>query len=135
VYLYDASAINVRDRRVLLEDRLRRGGVLDEWEVRATPSRNALLVSLCADEPQRPARTSVTQGDEPCPVPTGMDVVGGERVLFPKPRREPAQRYDTPGSWAKHAVSGVFSAVAEPELVAETLCDVFSCARRAHPHR
>jgi hypothetical protein len=60
VYLYDASPINVRDRRVLLEDQLRRAGVLNEWEVRATPSRNALLVSLYADAAQRPARASVT---------------------------------------------------------------------------
>ena len=60
VYLYDASPINVRDRTVLLEDQLRRAGVLDEWEVRATPSRNALLVSLYADAAQRPARASVT---------------------------------------------------------------------------
>lgn len=60
VYLYDASPINVRDRRVLLKDQLRRVGVLDEWEVRATPSRNALLMSLYADAAQRPARTSVT---------------------------------------------------------------------------
>jgi hypothetical protein len=49
VYLYDASPIDVRDRRVLLEDQLRRAGVLDDWAVRATPSRNALLMSLYAD--------------------------------------------------------------------------------------
>ena len=60
VYLYDASPIDVRDRRVLLEDQLRRAGVLDDWEVRATPSRNALLTSLYADAAQRPARLSVT---------------------------------------------------------------------------
>jgi len=60
VYLYDASPINVRDRRVLLEDQLRRAGVLDEWEVRATPSRNSLLVSLYADAAERPTRASVT---------------------------------------------------------------------------
>ncbi|MGH2884400.1 MAG: hypothetical protein ACRDPA_17180 [Solirubrobacteraceae bacterium] len=60
VYLYDASPIDVRDRRVLLADQLRQAGVLDEWEVRATPSRNALLVSLYADAAQRPARASVT---------------------------------------------------------------------------
>jgi hypothetical protein len=60
VYLYDASPISVRDRRVLLEDQLRRVGMLDEWEVRATPSRNALLVSLYADAAQRPTRASVT---------------------------------------------------------------------------
>jgi hypothetical protein len=60
VYLYDASPINVRDRRVLLQDQLRRAGAVDEWEVRATPSRNALLVSLYADAADRPARASVT---------------------------------------------------------------------------
>jgi hypothetical protein len=60
VYLYDASRIDVRDRRVLLQDQLRRAEVLDEWEVRATPSRNALLMSLYADAAQRPARASVT---------------------------------------------------------------------------
>jgi hypothetical protein len=60
VYLYDASPINVRDRRVLLEDQLRRAGAGDDWEVCATPSRNALLVSLYADAARRPARASVT---------------------------------------------------------------------------
>lgn len=60
VYLYDASPINLRDRRALLQDQLARAGVLDEWEVRATPSRNALLASLYADAAQRPARPSVT---------------------------------------------------------------------------
>jgi hypothetical protein len=60
VYLYDASRIDVRDRKFLLEDQLRRAGVLDEWEVRATPSRNRLLVSLYADATERPARASVT---------------------------------------------------------------------------
>lgn len=34
--------------------------MLDEWEVRATPSRNALLVSLYADAAGRPTRESVT---------------------------------------------------------------------------
>ncbi|MGA9702640.1 hypothetical protein [Pseudomonas sp.] len=60
VYLYDASPINVRDRRVLLQDQLRDAGVLGEWEVRATPSRNALLVSLYADAAHRPTHASVT---------------------------------------------------------------------------
>ena len=60
VYLYDASPIDVRDRRLLLADQLRRAGVRHEWEVRATPSRNALLLSLYADAAQRPARASVT---------------------------------------------------------------------------
>lgn len=60
VYLFDANRVSVRDRKVLLRDQLRQAGALDEWEVRATPSRNALLESLYADASGRPALTSVT---------------------------------------------------------------------------
>ena len=40
----------------VLKDQLRRAGVLDEWEVRATPSRNALLVSTHRRGPTTRAR-------------------------------------------------------------------------------
>lgn len=59
-YLYDPSPIYARDRSVLLKDQLRSAGVLVEWEVRATASRNSLLLSLYADAAERPTRPSVT---------------------------------------------------------------------------
>jgi pimeloyl-ACP methyl ester carboxylesterase len=67
--------------------------------------------------------------DDPSPVPTAVTIFGGERVPFPKPPRELAQRYYTLTHWAEHPVGGHFPAVAEPELLARTLRDVFRSAR------
>jgi pimeloyl-ACP methyl ester carboxylesterase len=70
--------------------------------------------------------------DDPSPVPTAVSIFGGERVPFPKPPRELAQRYYTLTRWAEHPVGGHFPAVAEPELLARTLRDVFRGARHLH---
>ena len=59
VYLYDANPVDVRDRRGLLESQLRGAGVLDLWSVRATASRNTLLVSIDRDAELRPRQQSV----------------------------------------------------------------------------
>ena len=67
--------------------------------------------------------------DDPAPVPTAVSIFGGERVPFPKPPRELAQRYYTLTHWAEHPVGGHFPAVAEAELLARTLRDVFRAAR------
>ena len=67
--------------------------------------------------------------DDPSPVPTAVTIFGGERVPFPKPPRELAQRYYTLTHWAEHPIGGHFPAVAEPELLARTLRDVFRSAR------
>ena len=61
----------------------------------------------------------------PPPVPTAVSVFGGERVPFPKPPRELAERYFTVTAWAEHERGGHFPAVAEPQLLAETLRSVF----------
>jgi hypothetical protein len=66
---------------------------------------------------------------DPSPVPTAVSIFGGERVPFPKPPRELAQRYYTLSYWAEHPVGGHFPAVAEPELLARTLRDVFRGTR------
>jgi len=67
--------------------------------------------------------------DDPSPVPTAVSVYGGERIPFPKPPRELGQRYYTLTSWAEHPVGGHFPAVAEPQLLAQTLRDAFRDAR------
>ena len=67
--------------------------------------------------------------DDPSPVPTAVSIFGGERVPFPKPPRELVQRYYTLTQWAEHPTGGHFPAVAEPDLLARTLRDVFSGAR------
>jgi pimeloyl-ACP methyl ester carboxylesterase len=67
--------------------------------------------------------------DDPSPVPTAVSIFGGERVPFPKPPRELAQRYYTLTHWAEHPVGGHFPAVAEPELLARTLRDIFRSDR------
>jgi pimeloyl-ACP methyl ester carboxylesterase len=59
------------------------------------------------------------------PVPTAISIFGGERVPFPKPPRELAERYYNVTSWAEHPTGGHFPAVAEPELLARSLRDVF----------
>jgi len=62
---------------------------------------------------------------EPAPVPTAVTTFGGEKVPFPKPPRELAERYFTVTTWAEHDRGGHFPAVAEPQLLAETLRDTF----------
>jgi pimeloyl-ACP methyl ester carboxylesterase len=63
--------------------------------------------------------------DDPSPVPTAVSIFGGERVPFPKPPRELAQRYYTLTRWTDHPLGGHFPAVAEPELLARTLREAF----------
>jgi len=67
-------------------------------------------------------------GDPP-DVPTAVSIFGGERVPFPKPPRELAERYFTVTAWAEHDRGGHFPAVAEPALLAQTLREVFRPAR------
>src|SRR6516162_3387603 len=62
---------------------------------------------------------------QPAPVPTAITIFGGEKVPFPKPPRELAERYFTVTTWAEHGSGGHFPAVAEPQLLAETLRDAF----------
>jgi len=59
------------------------------------------------------------------PVPTAISIFAGERVPFPKPPRELAERYYNVTSWAEHTTGGHFPAVAEPELLARSLRDAF----------
>jgi hypothetical protein len=62
---------------------------------------------------------------EPAPVPTAITIFGGERVPFPKPPRELAERYFHVTSWAEHDRGGHFPAIAEPRLLAQALRDAF----------
>jgi len=62
---------------------------------------------------------------EPAPVPTAITIFGGERVPFPKPPRELAERYFQVTSWAEHDRGGHFPAVAEPRLLAQALRNAF----------
>jgi pimeloyl-ACP methyl ester carboxylesterase len=68
---------------------------------------------------------SVLPAGDPSPVPTAVSVFGGERVPFPKPPRELAERYFTITAWSEQDRGGHFPAVAEPQLLAQTLRDVF----------
>lgn len=54
----------------------------------------------------------------------------GERVPFPKPPRELAERYFTVTEWTVHERGGHFPAVAEPRLLADTLRRVLRPLRR-----
>jgi pimeloyl-ACP methyl ester carboxylesterase len=63
--------------------------------------------------------------DDPSPVPTSVTVFGGERVSFPKPPRELAERYYNVTDWSEQPVGGHFPAVAEPELLANAIRQFF----------
>jgi len=47
------------------------------------------------------------------------------KAPFPKPPPELAERYYNVTSWAEHHLGGHFPAVAEPELLAQSLRDAF----------
>ncbi len=74
---------------------------------------------------------SALPAGDPSAVPTAVSIFGGERVPFPKPPRELAERYFHVTAWAEHNRGGHFPAVAEPELLAQTLRDVFRPLRPA----
>jgi len=65
------------------------------------------------------------QAGEPASVPAAISIFGGERVPFPKPPRELAERYFNVTTWAEHDRGGHFPAVAEPQLLAEALRNAF----------
>ncbi|MGH2896510.1 MAG: hypothetical protein ACRDPM_25015, partial [Solirubrobacteraceae bacterium] len=66
---------------------------------------------------------------DPSPVATAVTIFGGERIPFPKPPRELAQRYYTVTDWAEHPIGGHFQSLAEPELLARTLRDTLRPSR------
>jgi pimeloyl-ACP methyl ester carboxylesterase len=70
------------------------------------------------------AGAAFTAGDV-SPVPTAISIFGGERIPFPKPPRELAERYYNVTSWAEYPTGGHFPAVAEPQLLARALRDAF----------
>jgi pimeloyl-ACP methyl ester carboxylesterase len=63
--------------------------------------------------------------DDPSPVPTSVTIFGGERVPFPKPPRELAERYYNVTDWSEHLAGGHFPAVAEPEILANVIRQFF----------
>lgn len=71
----------------------------------------------------RHARSAELPADDPAPVPTAIDIFGGELVPFPKPPRELAERYFAIAAWREHDRGGHFPAAAEPRLLAERLRD------------
>jgi pimeloyl-ACP methyl ester carboxylesterase len=73
--------------------------------------------------------------DDPATVPTSVSIFGGERVPFPKPPRELAERYFTIHAWSEHDRGGHFPAVADPALFAQTLRDAFRPLRGANDSR
>jgi hypothetical protein len=71
--------------------------------------------------------------DCPSSVPTAISIFGGERVPFPKPPRQLAERYFRVTSWTEHDRGGHFPAVAEPELLAQALRQAFRALRSRPP--
>jgi pimeloyl-ACP methyl ester carboxylesterase len=55
------------------------------------------------------------------PLQARLTVFGGERVPFPKPPRELAERFYNVTDWSEHPVGGHFPAVAEPEILANVI--------------
>lgn len=77
----------------------------------------------------RHAGTGLPPGDASS-VPTAISIFGGERVLFPKPPRDLAERYFAVAAWSEHDRGGHFPAIDEPQLLAEILRDAFRPLRR-----
>jgi pimeloyl-ACP methyl ester carboxylesterase len=69
--------------------------------------------------------------DDPSPVPTSITIFGGERVPFPKPPRELAERFYNVTDWSEYPVGGHFPAVAEPEILAHVIRNSFRPMREA----
>jgi pimeloyl-ACP methyl ester carboxylesterase len=67
------------------------------------------------------APSAALPADDPAPVPTAIDIFGGEAVPFPKPPRDLAERYFTISDWREHDRGGHFPAAAEPRLLADRL--------------
>jgi pimeloyl-ACP methyl ester carboxylesterase len=66
---------------------------------------------------------------DPSPVSTSVTIFGGERVPFPKPPRELAERYYNVTDWSEYPVGGHFPAVAEPEILANVIRRFFRALR------
>jgi hypothetical protein len=65
-------------------------------------------------------------------VPTSVTIFGGERVPFPKPPRELAERYYNVTDWSEHPFGGHSPAVAESESLASVIREFFRpLARRS----
>jgi pimeloyl-ACP methyl ester carboxylesterase len=78
---------------------------------------------------------SALTADDPPPVPTSVSIFGGERIPFPKPPRELAERYFTIQSWNELDRGGHFPAAADPALFAQTLRDAFRPLRGSNDSR
>jgi pimeloyl-ACP methyl ester carboxylesterase len=78
----------------------------------------------------RHAPSAALPADDPAPVPTAIDIFGGEVVPFPKPPRELAERYFSVTTWREHDRGGHFPAAAEPRLLAERLRETLRPFRR-----
>jgi pimeloyl-ACP methyl ester carboxylesterase len=90
---------------------------------------NTITTSLLPYWAHRHTPDSALPPQDVSPVPTAISIFGGERVPFPKPPRQLAERYYTVSSWAEHPTGGHFPAVAEPELLARSLRDAFRPTR------
>jgi len=56
--------------------------------------------------------------NDPSPVPTSVTIFGGERIPFPKPPRELAERYYNVTDWSELPFGGHFPGVTAPEILA-----------------
>ena len=63
--------------------------------------------------------------DDPSPVPTSVDVFGGERVPFPTPPRSLGERYFNIVNWCEHSTGGHFPAGSAPRALAGALREAF----------
>jgi pimeloyl-ACP methyl ester carboxylesterase len=90
---------------------------------------NTITTSLLPYWAHRHAPDAALPPQDVSPVPTAISIFGGERVPFPKPPRQLAERYYNVSSWAEHPTGGHFPAVAEPELFARSLRDAFRPTR------
>lgn len=94
-------------------------------------STGTIATSLLPYWKYRQAPDDVLRVGDGGPVPVAITNFGGERVPFPKPPRELAERYFSLSAWGEHPRGGHFPAVSVPGLLAEILRDAFRPLRLA----
>lgn len=108
-------------------------GFGDGWEVSADWVTGTITTSLLPYWAYRHGSDPALPADDPSPVPTAVSIFGGERVSFPKPPRELAQRYYTLTAWAEHPrmrpLARRRSERSERDLPAAPLTPTTSCVK------
>jgi pimeloyl-ACP methyl ester carboxylesterase len=127
-YLYthrSQSAVERTSNVRHLGAQIRRIGSCPGPSLRSVFSRSSTRTSLLPYWRYRHDPGAALPAGSPPEVPTAISLFGGERIQFPKPPRELAERYFRVSDWHVEPTGGHFPAVAAPALLAAILRDAF----------